>query len=112
MDRIDLLESKVKEMIGVVQVLRNENRDLKEQLAQAREEIRSVGDERQVLDQERTVVRGRIEQLLGDLEELKQEAEASDSQIQTRFHPVDENAGNHPGEMAQAPNNPVIPGFA
>lgn len=68
MDRIDLLESKVTEMIGMVQRLHSENESLRAELAQANERATSLSDERQVLDQERTVVRDRIEQLLGDIE--------------------------------------------
>lgn len=71
MDRIDLLEAKVKEMIGMVQTLREENQSLKDQLAAATESLDSMRQEQNVLDEERTVVRDRIEQLLGDLEEIQ-----------------------------------------
>ncbi len=68
MDRIDLLESKVRDMIVHVQRLNTENTSLRTELVVAREQLSALSDERQVLDQERGVVRDRIEQLLGDIE--------------------------------------------
>jgi FtsZ-binding cell division protein ZapB len=70
MDRIDLLESKVKQMIDLVQSLRDANGDLQRRLADAEARVRAATEERTVLDRERDQVRDRIEQLLGDLEGL------------------------------------------
>jgi FtsZ-binding cell division protein ZapB len=78
MDRIDLLESKVSEMIGMVQRLHGENESLRAELAQANERATSLSDERQVLDQERNVVRDRIEQLLGDIESITTQPEMAE----------------------------------
>lgn len=68
MDRIDLLETKVKQMIDLVQSLRDANGDLERRLAAAEARVRAASEERTVLDRERDQVRHRIEQLLGDLE--------------------------------------------
>jgi FtsZ-binding cell division protein ZapB len=71
MDRLELLDAKVKQMIDLVQVLRDENQALKEQLADVEARSREAAEERQALDRERDQVRDRIEQLLGDLEGLE-----------------------------------------
>lgn len=76
MDRIDLLEAKIKEMISMVQSLRGENQTLVAQLAEAREQLSGAGEERELLDKERDVVKDRIEQLLGDLENAQAGAQS------------------------------------
>lgn len=76
MDRIDLLEAKIKEMISMVQSLRGENQTLVTQLAEAREQLSGAGEERELLDKERDVVKDRIEQLLGDLENAQAGAQS------------------------------------
>jgi len=101
MDRIDLLEAKVKQMIDLVQTLRDENDALREQLSSTEARSRQAAEERQALDRERDRVRDRIEQLLGDLEGV----EAA---------PVGHDAGPQGTGEAHAPShedNPVLPGL-
>jgi len=103
MDRIDLLESKVKQMIDMVQSLREENRSLTERLAAAETKYRALTEERTALDQERDTVRDRIEQLLGELSEVEQSGDNGEGAA-----PKAE-AGQPEGSPA---GHPVLPGIA
>jgi FtsZ-binding cell division protein ZapB len=101
MDRIDLLESKVKQMIDLVQSLRQENQALTERLTAAENRYRSLTEERAALDRERDTVRNRIEQLLGDLSEAERAA--------------GDGRGAKPEPQRPAPDpagHPVLPGLA
>jgi len=129
-DRIDLLETKVREMIGAVQSLRDENRELRRQLTEAQAQGQSLSSERELLDQERVVVRNRIEQLLGDLEGCQgsSQAEGSDAASNSASDPNQsaphsvadaplramDGGRPHGSEMPDQahPGNPVLPGLA
>lgn len=125
MDRIDLLEAKVKEMITMVQTLRSENQTLTEQLAEARERLSGVGEERELLDKERSVVRDRIEQLLGDLEVVQEtdvsptpaargKAEADMPEIDLAEEIADDDGPAQTSLDTEAEHhvNPVLPGLS
>jgi FtsZ-binding cell division protein ZapB len=106
MDRIDLLEAKIKQMIDLVQALRDENRSLRERLDSAEVRAREIGEERKVLDRERDAVRGRIEQLLGELADVEGAADQGAAPA----------AGEPAGRAAERPatdyaDNPVLPGL-
>jgi len=112
MDRIDLLENKVKQMIGLVQALRDENGDLQRRLADAETRARAASAERAELDRERDQVRDRIEQLLGDLEGIS--APAPDAPAEAGGN-GDGHGDAHGGEGRRAQRraqNPVLPGLA
>ncbi|MBI5137285.1 MAG: cell division protein ZapB [Nitrospirae bacterium] len=134
MDRIDLLESKVRDMLGAVQRLHAENASLRTQLAEAEQRLSALAQERSVLDQERDVVRDRIEQLLGDIARVgaadpgtPAETRASVVQPAAATHPpVEAAAGRRPetvstpfraldggraGHGGDYPVNPVLPGL-
>jgi FtsZ-binding cell division protein ZapB len=111
MDRIDLLEAKVKQMIDLVQSLRDENRALEARLAEAESRVQAAGEERSVLDRERDEVRTRIEQLLGELDGVASTGGEGDN----GDAPPDADAahGDEEGRRAQRRSqNPVLPGLA
>lgn len=111
MDRIDVLEAKVKQMIDLVQSLRDENRALQERLAEAETRCSAITDERAVLDRERDQVRNRIEQLLGDLEGVAPPAGEGGN----GDGPADAEAAHGDDEgrrAARRSQNPVLPGLA
>jgi|GEM_PF-2227639 FtsZ-binding cell division protein ZapB len=105
MDRIDLLEAKVKQMIDLVQSLREENRVLTDRLAAAEARERDMAEQRQAIDRERDTVRDRIEHLLGELAGMERPPAA------------DTDEGNGAGEGREAAagahraDNPVLPGL-
>ncbi|MFQ5508800.1 MAG: cell division protein ZapB [Leptospirillia bacterium] len=126
MDRIDLLESKVRETIATVQQLRDENQALKTQIAEWEEKANALSGERSMLDNERSEVRDRIEQLLGDLEnvtlennppEARQMADDSSNAspeadaAATGEGPDSLEAGASQAEDARLPENRVLPGL-
>jgi FtsZ-binding cell division protein ZapB len=114
MDRIDLLEAKVKQMIGLVQSLRDENGDLERRLAEAEARVRAASDERADLDRERDQVRNRIEQLLGDLEGVAPPAGGGNGEAQ-EVHGAEAHGATGDGEGRRAQRraqNPVLPGLA
>ena len=98
MDRIDLLEARIKQMLDLVQSLRDENRSLSARLEAAEARTREITEERKTLDRERDVVRGRIEQLLGELGEIEQAAPKGD-------------APEARAERHDYSDNPVLPGL-
>jgi len=100
MERIDLLESKVTEMIGMVQRLHTENESLRAQLAQANDRASTVSEEREVLDQERCLVRDRIEALLGDIENITTTAVAV-AETDIHLAPAETVDTTHPLDSAQ-----------
>jgi FtsZ-binding cell division protein ZapB len=118
MDRIDLLEAKVKQMIGLVQSLRDANGDLERRLADAEARVRAASDERADLDRERDQVRNRIEQLLGDLEGVAPPAGGGngDSPPEAQeVHGAEAHGATGDGEGRRAQRraqNPVLPGLA
>ncbi len=125
MDRIDLLEAKIKEMISMVQSLRGENQTLVTQLAEAREQLSGAGEERELLDKERDVVKGRIEQLLGDLENAQAGAAsptppaADMPEINLADEVTDTNDNDDPEQTSLDTgadhahiSNPVLPGLS
>jgi len=117
MDRIDLLEAKVKQMIDLVQTLRDENGDLQRRLAEAEGRLKSASDERVVLDRERDQVRTRIEQLLGDLEGVGVPGEAGMGEGEAGGNgagPHEAEAHGEEGEgrrSRRSAGNPVLPGL-
>jgi len=113
MDRIDLLEAKIKQMIELVQTLRDENQSLRGRLESAEGRYREITEERKVLDRERDVVRGRIEQLLGELGEIEA-AKAGDGDGAPGGHRGEQGDGQGDGQRAERPDyadNPVLPGL-
>jgi len=111
MDRIDLLETKVKQMIDLVQSLRDENSALQQRLSDAEARVRAAGEERSVLDRERDQVRGRIEQLLGDLEGVG--APAGEGGNGAGLPDADPAHGDDEARRAhRRSQNPVLPGLA
>jgi len=112
MDRIDLLEAKVKQMIDLVQSLRDENHALERRLAEAEARAQAAGEERTVLDRERDQVRDRIEQLLGELEGVA--APDAEAGANGDGPPGDADVDGPQGEGRRAPRrtqNPVLPGL-
>lgn len=103
MDRIDLLDAKVKQMIDLVQALRDENDALREQLSSTEARSRQAAEERQALDRERDRVRDRIEQLLGDLEGVEG--------ARGEGHPAGDPQGAQAGHAPSHEDNPVLPGL-
>lgn len=113
MDRIDLLETKVKQMIEMVQVLRDENRDLTERLQAAEGRLKEASEERGVLDRERDEVRGRIEQLLGELEGIGKAPPTGEGDPAGDPAGADAGRGNGGGRGARhRAENPVLPGIS
>jgi uncharacterized coiled-coil DUF342 family protein len=107
MDRIDLLEAKVKEMIGMVHSLRQENSRLRTELDETRAIKSGLDETRQLLDEERDTVRSRIEQLLGELEGLTEPEAAAP--------PAAESLQTEAGAAhaaTESRENPVLPGFS
>lgn len=113
MDRIDLLESKIKQMIDLVQSLREENQGLRDRLSAAESRSREMSQEREVLDRERDQVRDRIEQLLGDLAEVERTRGGGAGGDLPREADAGAERPSDPGtQAAPHPNNPVLPGLA
>lgn len=71
MERIDRLETKVREMIAMVHSLREENGQLKSQVAEYETRLSGLSDEQGMIDEERNQLRDRIESMLADLEALE-----------------------------------------
>ncbi|MDH4229406.1 MAG: cell division protein ZapB [Nitrospirota bacterium] len=86
MDRIDLLENRVRDMIALVQNLRDENQHLRAELEAQQSRLSGLTAEQQVIDEERDLLRDRIERMLRDMESL------------------DGAAGSAPGETAALPD--------
>lgn len=111
MDRIDLLEAKIKQMIDLVQALRDENRSLRERLDSAEAHSREISEERKVLDRERDVVRGRIEQLLGDLADLEGAADKGAAGSGGAGGSGEARGGGAERPAGAYADNPVLPGL-
>jgi chromosome segregation ATPase len=99
MDRIDLLEARIKQMLDLVQSLRDENQSLRARLEAAEARTREITEERKTLDRERDVVRGRIEQLLGELGEIEAATTPKGGASEAR------------AERRDYADNPVLPGL-
>ncbi|MDH5526872.1 MAG: cell division protein ZapB [Nitrospirota bacterium] len=74
MERIDRLETKVREMIAMVHSLREENGRLQAQVAEYETRMSGLSAEQGVIDEERSRLRDRIESMLSDLEALEASA--------------------------------------
>jgi hypothetical protein len=102
MERIDRLETKVREMIAMVHSLREENGRLQGQVAEYEARMSGLSAEQGVIDEERERLRGRIESMLSDLETLEGTA-ASRAEAGAQEAPAPATAEEAPAYTTGAP---------
>lgn len=71
LDRLDALETRIKDLVKLVQDLKRKNAGLEEDLKGARQRLAEQGDSNRRWEKERAEVKLRIEKVLGDVELLE-----------------------------------------
>jgi hypothetical protein len=71
LDRLDALETRIRDLVKLVQELKRKNASLEDDLLLARERLASQDDNNQRWERERKDIRSRIERVLGELEVLE-----------------------------------------
>lgn len=70
LDALDGLEDRIQKAVSLVSSLRKERETLSQELAGAQSELERLQNEIAAMREERTQVRGRIEKLLGHIDQL------------------------------------------
>lgn len=71
LDRLDALESRVGDLVALVQDLKRRNAALEEELRRARQRLVGRSDDSRRWERERQEIRNRIEKVLGQIEVLE-----------------------------------------
>ena len=71
LDRLDALETRIRELVKLVQDTKRKNASLEEDLRLARERLASQDDNNERWDRERVDIRSRIEKVLGEIDVLE-----------------------------------------
>jgi len=71
LDRLDALESRIKDLVKLVQELKKKNAAAEEELKQIRQRLAEKDESNRRWEQERADVKSRIEKVLGDIELLE-----------------------------------------
>ncbi|HSQ52150.1 MAG TPA: hypothetical protein VLL94_12905 [Nitrospiraceae bacterium] len=71
LDRLDALESRIRDLVKLVQELKKKNAATEEELKIVRQRLVERDDMNRRWEQERVVIKSRIEKVLGDIELLE-----------------------------------------
>ena len=71
LDRLDALETRIRELVKLVQDTKRKNDSLEEDLRLARERLASQDDNNERWERERMDIRSRIEKVLGEIDVLE-----------------------------------------
>lgn len=71
LDRLDAIESRISDLVKLVQELKKKNASLEEELKVARQRLARKDDSNRRWEQERIDIKSRIEKVLGDIELLE-----------------------------------------
>ena len=71
LDRLDALESRIKDLVKLVQELKKRNAAVEADLTVVRQRLAEKDDSNRRWEQERVDIKSRIEKVLGDLELLE-----------------------------------------
>ena len=71
LDRLDAFESRIRDLVKLVQDLKKKNAAVEEELKVVRKRLAEQDDSNRRWEQERVDIRSRIEKVLGDIELLE-----------------------------------------
>ncbi|HSC57451.1 MAG TPA: cell division protein ZapB [Nitrospira sp.] len=71
LDRLDALETRIRDLVKLVQELKKRNASLEDDLKAARQRLAQESDSNRRWARERTDIKSRIEKVLGDIELLE-----------------------------------------
>jgi FtsZ-binding cell division protein ZapB len=71
LDRLDALESRIRDLVKLVQELKKKNATTEEELKVVRQRLEEKDDANRRWEQERIDIKSRIERVLGDIELLE-----------------------------------------
>jgi hypothetical protein len=71
LDRLDAFESRIRDLVKLVQELKRKNAATEEELKIVRQRLAERDDMNRRWEQERVVIKSRIEKVLGDIELLE-----------------------------------------
>lgn len=71
LDRLDALESRIKDLVKLVQDLKKRNAAIEAELTVVRQRLAEKDDSNRRWEQERVDIKSRIEKVLGDIELLE-----------------------------------------
>ncbi|HJS65935.1 MAG TPA: hypothetical protein VJ760_01205 [Nitrospiraceae bacterium] len=71
LDRLDAFESRIRDLVKLVQELKRKNAATEEELRIVRQRLAERDDMNRRWEQERVVIKSRIEKVLGDIELLE-----------------------------------------
>jgi len=71
LDRLDAFESRIKDLVKLVQELKKKNAAIEEELKVVRQRLAEKDDSNRRWEQERIDIKSRIEKVLGDIELLE-----------------------------------------
>ncbi len=71
LDRLDALETRIRDLVKLVQELKRKNATLEDEIKAARERLLSQDDLNRRWEKERIEIRARIEKVIGEIELLE-----------------------------------------
>ena len=71
LDRLDALETRIRDLVKLIQELKKRNAGLEDDLRQARQRLADESDSNRRWARERTDIKSRIEKVLSDIEVLE-----------------------------------------
>ena len=71
LDRLDALESRIRDLVKLVQVLKKKNAAAEDELKVVRQRLAEKDDSNRRWEQERVDIKSRVEKVLGDIELLE-----------------------------------------
>lgn len=71
LDRLDALESRIRDLVKLVQELKNKNATAEEEIKVVRQRLAVKDDSNRRWEQERVDIKSRVEKVLGDIELLE-----------------------------------------
>lgn len=71
LERLDALESRIKELVKLVQELKRKNASLEDEIKAARQRLASQDDLNRRWEKERIEIKARIEKVMGEIELLE-----------------------------------------
>jgi hypothetical protein len=71
LDRLDALETRIRDLVKLVQELKKKNAAIEEELKVVRQRLAEKDDSNRRWEQERVDIKSRIEKVLGDIEVME-----------------------------------------
>lgn len=71
LDRLDALETRIRDLVTLVQELKRKNANLEEEIRAARQKLAAQDDMNRRWEQERVDIKSRIEKVIGEIELLE-----------------------------------------